>query len=121
MPTTAAGYRSIRNHLASTWRWFALYDQLGLEVTRVDIWTDPRCTVAINAATGRISIYLNATSSDADIGNPRTIAAGALWNSQVGGKKMVEGTIEPMVVFDAPDDTTPFIWTIGVPEVMTLG
>lgn len=117
MGCTMAGYDSLRGHITTAWHHLALYDELGAEVTRIDTATDPRVTITENEATGRIAITMNAAAEDPDIGYPRSITGAALRNDAA---IMIRDTITP-AVFDQPDDTHPFTFTLGVPEMISSG
>jgi len=104
-PFDDAAYVLMRAYVLSTWHYIALLDQNDREIARINYASDPRCSVAQNAATGEIAITVRLRGDDPDINphRPLRIKGSRLYRDAADGDPLHPSSIDPARLVEAGD------------------
>jgi hypothetical protein len=112
---TAAGYTSLRNHVASAWSFIALREG-STEHLRLPL-SDSRVSIESDGANNPVTVRVDLTGSDSDIDWPLTIDGSALYDVASGGSILGSDTFAPFT-FGSDADTLTVRHDVQVPQIV---
>lgn len=109
----------LRAEVLTAWRHVALEDPDGRELCRLDVLTDPHCSVNEVAGTGRIDYQVRLRGDDPDWGGtlPVRIYGYAIYDVPAGGTPYVRRPLSP-AIFTLETDGTILTLPVYIPKTL---
>lgn len=117
-PLSTAGYEDLRSYVQNNWKYVALINDSGTEVTRINIPNDSRASWTSGSGSNPLEVEVVVTGGDSDIdvqsNGATTISKAASYKTSTGGSNLGDETLTNATL-EASQDELTVTHTIEIP------